>query len=93
MGPAPWGPRRGSNMLGANELPLRQGFAVGKTLVRRKRRPIFAGGDVLPRKAEPRSQSDLFLELCRTHGTGMGQPPHGASSMGAPKGIKHARGK
>ena len=43
------GTPKGSNMLGAHELPLRQGFAWGKTLVRRKRRPICDGApDVLP---------------------------------------------
>lgn len=34
-------------MLGASELPLRQGFACGKTLVRRKRAAPPCGATVL----------------------------------------------
>ena len=52
LGSAPVGRStpRGSYMLGANELPLRQGFACGKTLVRRISAaplcgaPLSAGG-------------------------------------------------
>ena len=34
-------------MLGASEVPLRQGFACGKTLVRRKRAAPLCGAPVL----------------------------------------------
>lgn len=40
---APWGPLP-FKMLGRNESALRQGFAKGKTLVRRKRRPTLRRG-------------------------------------------------